>query len=72
MQLTKGNLHISKQGLDKFRNILNRENTNQEQVKEAKAKTKNQHWMENKIKPQKNADFEYMTKLSRKQMQPAD
>ena len=65
--LTGESLRISKQGLSRVLDTLNREITNQEIVEEATTKTKTKHWMENKTKLQEKGRPEYMTKLSRKQ-----
>ena len=64
--LTGENLRISKQGLSRVLDTLNREITNQE-IMEATTKTKTKPWMENKTKLQEKGRPEYMTKLSRKQ-----
>ena len=58
--LTGESFRISKQGLSRVLDTLNREITNQEIAEEATTKTKTKHWMENKTKLQENGRPEYM------------
>ena len=66
-KLSEENLSISKNGLSKVLDTLNKENVYQEMKNEASSKTKIRHWMENKENNKGEQRPKYMEKLSRKQ-----
>ena len=65
--LTEGSLAISKQGLGKSLDIMNKQMTTQEISTEANKMTKTRHWMENRETTGNGRRPKYMTHLSRKQ-----
>ena len=66
-KLSEENLNISKKGLSKVLDTLNKEIMYQEMKNEAISKTKIRHWMENKEHTKGEQRPKYMEKLSRKQ-----